>query len=567
MIVCYFGIYKKNYSRNRILIKGLAQNGVKIIECQSSKKNIWKYFDLFIKHYKIRNKYDVLIVGFPGYQLVPLVKILSRKKIIFDAFTSLYDSMVLDRKLVKKKSLKARYYWLLDYLACKMSDIVLLDTQENIDYFVKQFRLSENKFKKILVGSDDTVMKRKKIDKDSNNFIVHFHGNNIPLHGVEYILGAAKLLHNDNIKFNIIGTSIKNQYKDYEYDNINFIDNIDYEKLGDYMSIADVCLGIFGNTDKAKRVIANKVYEAMAIECSVITGRSNASKSLFTDKENILFANMADSQDLADKILLIKNNKDLVDKISVNAYNLFKEKFTPKVISKELLKIIKKKKVIYTAIFGSKDILKDPKFVSNDFDYICFTDSDFKSNVWSIRKVESRFDTPRLNAKLYKILPHKFLSDYDISVWIDGNIVIKKDIKKLVDSSLKDSNMALYNHNNSLVDARSTVAEEARVLLDMHKRGRKKIDSVKLKEQMTFYKKEDFPDKGGLILGTVLFRRHNSSDVVKVMEDWWQQIKRFTIRDQMSFNYVAWKHSLNFKYLNGDLRNDNNYFKWLMHKK
>ena len=99
MRVCYFGIYNKDYSRNRILIGGLRQNNVEVSECYSSKKGIFKYLDLAIKHWKIRNKYDVLIVGFPGYQVVPLARFLTKKRLIFDAFSSLYDSMALDRKL------------------------------------------------------------------------------------------------------------------------------------------------------------------------------------------------------------------------------------------------------------------------------------------------------------------------------------------------------------------------------------------------------------------------------------------------------------------------------------
>ena len=43
------------------------------------------------------------------------------------------------------------------------------------------------------------------------------------------------------------------------------------------------------------------------------------------------------------------------------------------------------------------------------------------------------------------------------------------------------------------------------------------------------------------------------------MEDWWTEIKYGSKRDQLSFNYVAWKNSLNFNYMDGDSRN-NEYF-------
>ena len=80
MRVCYFGNYKKAYSRNQILIKGLKLNKVDVIECNSRKTGLLKYIDLFIQHNKIRNNYDVMIIGFPGYQSVFLARLISNKK-------------------------------------------------------------------------------------------------------------------------------------------------------------------------------------------------------------------------------------------------------------------------------------------------------------------------------------------------------------------------------------------------------------------------------------------------------------------------------------------------------
>ena len=39
----------------------------------------------------------------------------------------------------------------------------------------------------------------------------------------------------------------------------------------------------------------------------------------------------------------------------------------------------------------------------------------------------------------------------------------------------------------------------------------------------------------------VILRRHNEKDCVRVMEDWWTEIKYGSKRDQLSFNYVDGK--------------------------
>lgn len=348
MTICYFGIYNPEYSRNRVLIKGLKQNGVEVIECSSKGKGIGKYWQLFKNHYKIRKKYDLMIVGYPGYQAMILAWFLTRKPIIFNVFTSIYDSMVWDRKLVKPKSFKALYYWLLDWFSCRLADKILLDTQEHIDYFVKTFHLDPQRFYRIFVSTDEDMLYPVSAEKkDTDNFLVHFHGNFIPLQGVEYIIYAAKILENDKIKFNIIGRG--QEYKkimrlanDLKINNINFIDPIPYEKLREYMADSDVCLGIFGKTPKAQRVIPNKVYEAIACAKPIITGETPAIKELFTNQKNIILCRPASPEDLADKILKLKINQNVGSEIGQNAFNLFKEELLPKKIIHDLLLNIKK---------------------------------------------------------------------------------------------------------------------------------------------------------------------------------------------------------------------------------
>ena len=349
LTVCYFGIYNPDYSRNRVLIKGLKQNDVQVIEC-NQRGGRWKYIKLFFKHWQIRNNYDFMIVGFPGQSVIWLAKLISKKPIIFDAFASIYDSMIEDRKLIKPKSLKALYYWFLDWLSCRLAAKILLDTEAHINYFIKQFHLKKNKFEKIFVGSDDEIMRPMDKKLNRNYFLVHFHGNFIPLQGIEYIIKAAKILDKDNVKFNIVGKGqeykkIMELVKEFEISNINFIDPVPYEELKDYIAEADICLGIFGNTAKAKRVIPNKVYEYLAVSKPVITGDSPAAREILEDRKHCLFCRLTDADDLAKKISELKNNPDLADQITKNGHQLFKDFFSPKVLGERLVKIIKDIKI------------------------------------------------------------------------------------------------------------------------------------------------------------------------------------------------------------------------------
>jgi len=337
MTVCFFGIYKSDYSRNRVLIRGLKENGVRVIECNAENKGgIYKYLILIKKHWQLRKKYNTMIVGFPGYHTIILAKLLTNKKIVLDAFFSMYDSEVWDRQNIKPRSLKAGYYWTLDWLACKLADKILLDTNTHIDYFVKTFKIKPAKFIRIFVGSDDEIMKPALAVKQ-DYFLVHFHGIATPLQGTKYILQAANLLKNENIKFNIIGMKRRDPALNAKHKNVNFIDHIPYEELKNYIIKADICLGIFGDTNKTQRVIPNKVYEALACKKPVITSSSRAVAELLTHKENCYLCKSADPPDLAKAILALKNNIELRNIIADNGYNLFKENLLPKHLVKKIM--------------------------------------------------------------------------------------------------------------------------------------------------------------------------------------------------------------------------------------
>lgn len=232
-------------------------------------------------------------------------------------------------------------------------------------------------------------------------------------------------------------------------------------------------------------------------------------------------------------------------------------------------KVFKKKKnkiVVYTAIFGGKDDLNNPEFIPENCDFICFTDSDFSSKIWKVKKVKPVLNDPVRNAKRYKILPHRLFPKYEYSIWIDGNITLRADVNNLIYECLENNSFAAFDHSQLPKDGRNCIYEEAKVLIEMAQTKNYKDDPVLIKAQIEKYMAEKYPENNGLISGMILLRRHNSEDIIKVMEDWWQEIKHHSRRDQLSFNYVAWKNNLRFKYINGDSR-DNKYFIHSAHKK
>lgn len=204
----------------------------------------------------------------------------------------------------------------------------------------------------------------------------------------------------------------------------------------------------------------------------------------------------------------------------------------------------KNKKVIYTCITGGYDKIIEPKYVNYDFDYICFTDNPkMASDVWEIRPLPKETDgLSQVKKQRYvKINPHKCLSEYDLSIWVDGNIELNGDLNKFLDNTLKDD-CAIYIPKHP---QRDCIYNEAEAVLSMKK------DTIgNVIPQIDEYEKEGFPRNYGLVQSNIIVRKHNDKDCIKLMECWFDELKNKSHRDQLSFNYVCWKNQdINVEYL------------------
>jgi hypothetical protein len=234
------------------------------------------------------------------------------------------------------------------------------------------------------------------------------------------------------------------------------------------------------------------------------------------------------------------------------------------------------KKVIYTSTFPHKNKLEyflfEPEVIPDGYDFVCFTNNtNFKSGVWDIRLVSPLYIDGARSAKRYKTLPHRYLKEYDECIWIDADVKITKDPSKLVDISLSDCNLAILNHElcgrtvTGDLNVRKCVYEEAKFIQwlgDQNPKKEYKDNMNIIHSQVDRYRKEGYPENNGLARTTVVFRRHNEDDVITNSENWWSEMKYGSRRDQISFNYVAWKHNLKFNYIQEDI-DDNEYFHYM----
>ena len=154
----------------------------------------------------------------------------------------------------------------------------------------------------------------------------------------------------------------------------------------------------------------------------------------------------------------------------------------------------------------------------------------------------NRFKTGRMNAKVFKVLPHLYLDD-EYTIWIDGNLHLKVSEEELLQLA-EGHDVTVFRH-----PYRSSVYEEAE---ECKKIGLDDADVID--QQMQRYMSEGFVSKD--LACCFLIIRKNTPEVNRLNEQWWAEICRGSSRDQLSFPYVF--RDVNYIYISNI--KDNLYF-------
>ena len=213
------------------------------------------------------------------------------------------------------------------------------------------------------------------------------------------------------------------------------------------------------------------------------------------------------------------------------------------------------KYVIYTSIFSNYDELVDPP-KNEFFDYVCFTDNEkLKSKIWKIIHIKSKLPIKLLNRK-YKFLPHRYLSKYKWSIYIDGNITIMSTPVEMVNKYFNEYKISAPSHQE-----RNCIYDEANFL----KKYNNILDVKTINEQIKSIEKYNYPKNNGLNEFNLICRMHNSPEIIRSMEESWLIFKKYQSRDQLIFNFVLWKNNVQIQKIEESSRVKNKFFRAVPH--
>lgn len=296
--VVIWGTYDLGKPRTRLMINAIRKSGAVVTEIHaavwdktSDKGNVGKtelakqilkwlvsYPHLVWRLMKAPRP-DVFVIGYMGHLDVLVLKPIAmfmKVPIVWDAFLSLHDTVVNDRKLLSSRHPLAFVLKLWEWLSCRASDRIVLDTEAQADFFCRTYSLTQGRVTSAFVGAEANIFQPAMQRPPNTKPQVLFYGQFIPLHGVETILDAARLSTDQDIQWTLIGTGQTAKYfaENLENDpieNLRWIEWVPYQELADYIASADVCLGVFGDSEKAGRVIPNKVFQCLAAGRPIVT--------------------------------------------------------------------------------------------------------------------------------------------------------------------------------------------------------------------------------------------------------------------------------------------------------
>ena len=317
---------------------------------------LYAHANVFIRSFGVDRR-CAFYIPYPGVLLLFLFSFVPRafraRALVVDAFISIYDTVVNDRKLLRSSSVVGRLIRWVENRAYGVADVVVVDTIFSARYFNDTFpSLQARQVVVLPLSIDESLFSSVEYRPSRSACHVVFLGTFVPLQGVETIAEAAVLLADHaEIRFSIIGTgqtaaAVKEIFASRECGNIEWLaDWQNKEQVKSYIIGSDICLGIFGESEKAQRVWPFKNYHYMAIGRALITGDTQCASYLEGKSGNcrpFLTVPCGDAHALAEAITVLAASPERRIALATASREFYAAHLSSKVATEQLLAILQR---------------------------------------------------------------------------------------------------------------------------------------------------------------------------------------------------------------------------------
>lgn len=347
--VCRFGSFDAAYARNRVVAACLRRAGAEVVDVHDLRPSIRRTWPLVRR--ALRERFDLVLVSFRAHTDVFAARLVASIRgvpLLFDPLVSRYDERVVDRRSVSPRSALARWYFASDWMALRLATRVLLETETNVAYLAETFGVPAARFRRLWLGADDEVMRPAPWTSGGPGpFRVFFYGRFSPLHGAEHIVAAARLLERrgPEVAFTLVGGGqtyerVRQLAGQLGASSVRFVPPVPFDRLAGMMAESDLCLGAFGETARAARVVPNKVFDALAVARPVLTADTPGIREALVPGEHLWTCAAGSPEAIADAITALAADRDLGRRLAAAGHARFVERFSIEALTRDLSAIV-----------------------------------------------------------------------------------------------------------------------------------------------------------------------------------------------------------------------------------
>ena len=345
--VLFWGRFDPGYSRNRVYAALFRELG-------------WDVDYFFVKWFPKFGDWEAAVRGLSRRPLPDLVWVpVCRQrdilaacrwahrrgvKVLFDPMISAWDKKVLEQRKWRADEPRAKRLLARETALMNAPDMVTWDTSCHLEFCARTFGVPRERLRVLLTGTDESVFRPQAAEPPAGGpFRVLYHGAYLPLHGTEYIVEAARMTEGEGIQWDFLGWGAykaATEAKAAGISNIRFLDKVPYVDVPKVICAHDVVLGVFGTTEKASRVIGNKVYECMACARPTVNEFCTGYPPEAKDCRAITFVPPGDAKAIADAVRAYRADWANRDAYFAAARDFFERHLSMRVIKTQLAGVL-----------------------------------------------------------------------------------------------------------------------------------------------------------------------------------------------------------------------------------
>ena len=356
----WLGTYERDYPRTRVLVAGLRERGVEVVECH---RPVWERTrhkaDGFLRPGPLAaagGRYlaawaslplaarraggaDALVAGYPAQPDAVPAHLAARARgapLVVDMMISLLDTLGGDRGRAGRAA--APVLAGIDRATLAAADLVMADTRANADFLAARFGVPAGRLAVVPVGAEPERFPAAPPPPGPPRAL--FYGKLAPLHGIGTVLEAARRPGVPPVR--VIGQGQLGPWLEAELrrdrpPGLEHVPWVPYERLGEEVAAAAICLGVFGTSAKASRVVPNKVWQAMAAARPVVTADTPGAREVLRDGREALLVPVGDAAALAAALAQLAGDPELRARMGEAARRRFLELGAPAAVAGRLL--------------------------------------------------------------------------------------------------------------------------------------------------------------------------------------------------------------------------------------